>query len=721
MKKNYILIICSILFSTAALAQIPQDFKAFYKFTQGSNANEAGGAMPFDGSGGISLIPDRFSVNDNAIIPNSIKYDGYRLPASGANPGNQFTVAGWFKNDGLPAPRRLIQQFDSNGVGFRLDRDGSIFQLSVQYANRGAVSVQESLVIQNVWRHFAVTMNFTGTEYVVSFYIDGALVNNTGVNLVSSSNTQFHTVPPILSINPTRVWDTALDDIIAYDRALSPSEITALYTASNQTTANTIYVSPSGSGNGSGDSWANASTLQNALSNVNNGDEMWVKEGVYSPGVNRTNQFQITTSNITIYGGFNGTESQLSERDIKVNETIFSGDVNNNDNGTIGDNTLRAENNYRILVVAGNDCTIDGITFVGGQANGASSLNSGAAIYKQTSVLNMNVYNCTFERNLAYSAGAAIFAACETSGSLTLEQNIFKENHAGGGAGVYVVTLRGTPRIELTIVDNLFVNNRSGVVSSSQPGYSGSSLWLRSFSSGSTLTSTIVNNTFVQNLDETVVNNSTIGNSTVALDETSGSTLITLAENNIFSGNLNANGTIAEEMRTSQNNASIGSAYAGNSRGEAVFSNIPNRFGRLTDEDPLFVDEANGDFRLSANSPLIDGGGTTYITINPFDLDLNNRTQGNNIDMGAYEFGGTASVSQEALLDLKIYPNPVKNVLNVSGDFAFAKANIYNLQGQYIMSGISRKLEVSELSSGLYFIEVTTMDGSKTTKQFLKR
>lgn len=54
---------------------------------------------------------------------------------------------------------------------------------------------------------------------------------------------------------------------------------------------------------------------------------------------------------------------------------------------------------------------------------------------------------------------------------------------------------------------------------------------------------------------------------------------------------------------------------------------------------PLFVDQAAGNFRLSATSPCIDAGDNTYTT-GAFDLDSNPRIINGTVDLGAYEYAG---------------------------------------------------------------------------------
>ena len=70
--------------------------------------------------------------------------------------------------------------------------------------------------------------------------------------------------------------------------------------------------------------------------------------------------------------------------------------------------------------------------------------------------------------------------------------------------------------------------------------------------------------------------------------------------------------------------------------------------GNITNA-PLFVDEANGDFRLQTNSPCINAGRNAYAP-NLSDLGGNPRIVRNTVDIGAYEFQGNGSLISYAWL-----------------------------------------------------------------------
>ncbi|WP_025007250.1 hypothetical protein [Marinilabilia salmonicolor] len=70
------------------------------------------------------------------------------------------------------------------------------------------------------------------------------------------------------------------------------------------------------------------SDLQTALAAAVAGDEVWVAAGIYKPTTDgdRTIGFDLKDG-VHYYGGFAGNETELSQRDWRLNETILSGDI----------------------------------------------------------------------------------------------------------------------------------------------------------------------------------------------------------------------------------------------------------------------------------------------------------------------------------------------------------------------------------------------------------
>ncbi len=220
--------------------------------------------------------------------------------------------------------------------------------------------------------------------------------------------------------------------------------------------ATTRFVTTTGTG--SGTSWVDASSdLQGMINTSSPGDEVWVATGTYKPtayptgcsGCNSTRDYTFFVKDgVSIYGGFAGTETDISQRNITANPTTLSGDFNDDDVVTGSGSSLsitgNGENAYHVVVSSapssgGIGVTIDGFIITGGNAdivylitiNGNNlSRREGGGIYinnGENLLMNNNVLN-----NSA-SFGGGIYCNNSTN---TLESNSVLNNFGGDGGGI---------------------------------------------------------------------------------------------------------------------------------------------------------------------------------------------------------------------------------------------------------------------------------------------
>lgn len=440
--------------------------------------------------------------------------------------------------------------------------------------------------------------------------------------------------------------------------------------------AATIFVKHDATGTNDGTSWTNAYTdLLVAITNASNGDEIWIAAGTYKPttGTDRDISFNMKNG-VGIYGGFNGTETLLSERNPNTNVTILSGDI-----GVTGDNS---DNSYHVFNDQNldNTATMDGITIEDGNANGSGVLNGvrrdlGGGMFLRTS--NPVITNCVFKSNNAKSGGAIrnnsstpTITACSftnntcTEDGAALYNNIsspiitncdFSNNSAGDDGGAAFNT-RGNPiYTNCTFTSNSAtafggaILNNSNSSTQSTPVYNncifkgnqasnGGASSARSSSASVVRTISTFNNCiFIGNL---------ASSGGVFYSQLTGSATL---NNCSLSGNTATNGGCLSTLNTSDiitNSILWGNSSQIQGSPTVTFSIVEGGFtgtGNLS-TDPNFTDQppiglgTTGDLHLDVNSTAYNSGDNASIPSgNTTDLDGNGRINFGIVDMGAYE------------------------------------------------------------------------------------
>ncbi len=87
--------------------------------------------------------------------------------------------------------------------------------------------------------------------------------------------------------------------------------------------------------------------------------------------------------------------------------------------------------------------------------------------------------------------------------------------------------------------------------------------------------------------------------------------------------------------------------------------------------------------------------------------------------MSSFDFSTLSVEDTNELVNLSIYPNPVKDIIHITNaNTDLVKAEIHNLNGQLILSKENNltKIEVNKLPSGIYMLKLYSDKAQKTIK-----
>lgn len=735
LKLHFLLI---LVFKTGfVFAQFPVTNGLVTSYEFNNDLNDGTGTNNLAASTGNAYFGADRSNNQNASL--YVNKTAHQADVfSGFN--NSVSISFWASF--LPtssATERVLQIYDVvHGGGFRIEynRPGGALNFIAQAANTGGVSRTTSLVTtsSNVWHHFVVTLEVVNGTLEGRVYIDGSLETNLSMSFTTNGDLYNNTAPLLISpfngsTNPG-AYSGFIDDIYMYDRALNSTEVSAI---NNYTSApDILYVDLNATGNNDGTNWTNAYTdLWDALDNINDGDEIWIASGTYRPSLYPVKTYGVNNENIKIYGGFSGTESSLQDRDMSLihttNETILSGDINNNDDSNISfGNSTRTDNSNAVIRILKPGITLDGLTISDGYADGLSGNDRfGAGIFLDPLANIFTIENCVIKDNVAYW-GAGMYINPTFNSNIKINACVF-ENNLGVLTGAFYALPESGTTMNLRITNCLFNDNKTEDDSVTDAanirrGFGAPAGWIRAVNSNSFTNTTLVNNTFVNNVATGTGANTDFPVLGLSKSNGIGGFGFNTIANNIFWGNTRNGGQTSTSLGKVVDIINFTETQISNNIDEDGFAALGVGVGLINNSNTN--PNLTAEFRLQASSTAaIDSGDNNAIPtgINQ-DLAGNDRIENTTVDLGAYEFSSTLSNGDFNLSNFKIYPNPASSILNIKSERAVELITIHSALGKKVMTiKPTKTIDISRLKTGVYLMKVVYVNyPESTTLKFIK-
>ncbi len=203
-----------------------------------------------------------------------------------------------------------------------------------------------------------------------------------------------------------------------------------------------IHVKHDANGANNGTSWNDAYTdLQMAFDNSKKGDQVWIAAGTYKPTItgDTADAYFRFPHDLKVYGGFDGTETALEQRDWLTNQSILSGDHLGDDIDDDFDNN-RVDNSRHVMWLTDtvtNATIIDGLTFRNGNTepqSGSGNDRRGGGLLTLGAPI---IRNCYFTQNYGYFGGGLYPRGAAATGVQILDCT-FENNEGGSGAAFYI-------------------------------------------------------------------------------------------------------------------------------------------------------------------------------------------------------------------------------------------------------------------------------------------
>lgn len=435
--------------------------------------------------------------------------------------------------------------------------------------------------------------------------------------------------------------------------------------------------------------------------------EIWVKAGTYSEA-----PFYMQT-NVNVYGGFAGTETERDMRNWSTNVT-----------------TLTPSATAKRIIIRHSATSVktsvwDGFTFTGASGN----TGSGGAVFLNNG---NTLRNSIITGNNASATGTAHGGGVYLDNGATLENCIITDNTAkNGGGGVAGGSNNLLPPIRIIncVITNNIANTASGggVFIGNYNAEIFNTLIANNTSLATTGTGGFVMGSSTASLNAKLIN-CTVVNNLGGADGFGGVNMFTATINGMEVTNCIISGNRKASDPQTVNNININTPdnvivtyngieelpldFEGNNNIDLTSNQFKNPVLNVGHQSSL----PEYDWSLLAGSTCRNTGNNTAV-YGTKDLAGNDRITQSIVDLGAYESSPTTFINNE-VENKTVYYDPVsKNIyMNKAG-----KVEIYDINGRRVLSenNISGSLNTNMLNNGVYIISFTT-NSKNIVHKFLK-
>ncbi len=117
---------------------------------------------------------------------------------------------------------------------------------------------------------------------------------------------------------------------------------------------------------------------------------------------------------------------------------------------------------------------------------------------------------------------------------------------------------------------------------------------------------------------------------------------------------------------------------------------------------------------------LSEGGAQNYFNGAIDDLKIYNYALSDSEVANLYNSQTLSVTDFSKTQNAEVYPNPVKDILNITTSGTVKSVEIFNTSGEKVREGKSNQINMQKLPAGMYMVKITNSEGKTTTKKVIK-